>query len=110
MENKNIVLKVFKIITIILFAVAVAFSTTIMIEAINNPSNLGTAVGILVWVIIGAIALAIPLVSAIIGLIISIVKKVKAECGFGSVVFFIIFTVLPIATYFLGILVFKLVL
>ena len=110
MESKNIVLKVFKIITIILYAIAVAFSTVIMIDAIKNPSNLGLAVGILVWIIIGAIALAIPLVSAIIGLIISIVKKFKAQVGFGSVIFFIIFTVLPIATYFLGILVFTLIL
>ena len=110
MGNKNVVLKVFKILTVVLYVIAVAVAAIIMVDTITNPSGLGTAIGILVWMIIGAIALAIPLVSAIIGLIISIIKKVKEQCNSGSVIFFIIFTALPIATYFLGILVFTLVL
>lgn len=108
--NKSKFIKIFQIITAILYAIATVLSVIIMVDILSQPQNIGTAFAVAIWIVFAAVALSIPLVFSIIGLIASIIKKSNAQCGTGAVVYFIIFSVLPILTYLIGILVFNLLL
>lgn len=97
-----------KIITAILFIIATAYSVWMLADIVADTKTNGWAgLGIIVWIIYAAIALAVPLVFALIGLISSIIKRSKALCTTGTLIYFIVFTVLPFVSYFGCILAFN---
>ena len=102
--------KVLKIITAILFIIATAYSVWMLADIIVDSKTNGWAgLGMIAWIVVAAIALAIPLIVALIGLISSIIKCSKSLCTIGTLVYFIVFTLLPLVVYFGCILAFNLI-
>lgn len=100
-----------KIITAILFIIATAYSSWIMADIITDAQTNGWAgLGIIAWIAAAGIALAVPLLFSLIGLISSIIKKARALCSTGTLIYFIVFTLLPFVVYFGSILVFDIAL
>ena len=100
-----------KIITAILLIIATTYSSWMMADIIASAkTNSWAGLGVVAWIVVAAIALAIPLLFALIGLILSIIKKSRAECTTGTLIYFIVFTVLPFAVYFGCILFFNILL
>lgn len=104
--EKSVAVKIFQIITAVLYVLATAFIVFFTVDIVGQgqEESFGVAVALVVLIPLGFIALIFPLVSAIIGLIISIVAKVRNNGGLGAVIYFIVFTVLPVATFLLMIL------
>ncbi|MBQ7235911.1 MAG: hypothetical protein IJX03_01995 [Clostridia bacterium] len=101
--------KVLKIITAVLYVVATAFVVWFMVDIATAPENLGTAFAIIAWFAIAIPTLAVPLIVSLVGLILSAMNKKRSQCTLGSVIYFAVFTALPIITFLICILVFNLV-
>ncbi len=95
----------FQIITAVLFVIAAAFSIIFFIDVMLDPDGIGKAIGLSLWIIFAFAALLIPLIISIIGLIVAIVKKCNKKVGVWSIIYFIIFTVLPVITYLVMLLI-----
>ena len=99
-----------KIITAVLLIIATVYSTYIMADIIISAQTNGLAgLGIIAWFAVAIIAFGIPLLFALIGLISSIIKKSRAECTTGTLIYFIVFTLLPFAIFFGSILIFNII-
>ncbi len=101
--------KVLKIITAVLYAIATAFVVWLMIDIATTPENLGTAFAIIAWFAIAIPVLAVPLIVSLVELIVAIASKKREQCTWGSVIYFAVFTVLPVITFFVCILVYNVV-
>ena len=102
--------KLLKIFTAVLYAIATVLSVVFMIDILNEPQNIGTAFALVVWLCLGAFALAVPLIISLVGLIVCALKVKKGESSKGSVIYFSIFSALPIITYFVCVFIFNIVL
>ena len=93
--------KILKRITAILFAVATAFTVLFTIDIINDGApHIFTAFGVFFWCALSIGALAVPFFVALIGLIITAIKRSQGLCSVGTLVYFIVFTLLPHVVYF----------
>ena len=50
-----------------------------------------------------------PMIVSLVGMIITIVNKKRSACTLGSVIYFIVFTVLPVVVFFICTIMFNLV-
>ena len=96
-----------KITTVILQVLIVAFIVLLLASVDTSKENWKLGYVILYSIVIsyGVIALAIPLIISLVGLIMSIIAYRKEECKLGTLVFFIIVTITPIAIYWLTVLI-----
>ena len=92
--------KTLKIITAILYAVATAFITYLLING-STENGLALAVFLIVFLVYGTLALSVPLISAIVGLIKSIFAYKNSNCTKATLIYFGVFTVLPVLTWVL---------
>lgn len=106
-EIKNY--KSLKIINAVLFSIAAVFVLGFMIDIVIQPQSVGTAFAIAIWIVISIPVLAIPLFFSLISLIVTIFKKKSSECSVGTVIYFAVFTVLPVITFLICALVIKIV-
>ena len=109
-ENQEIKsYKALKIITAVLFSIATLFVVGFMLDIVKEPQSVGTAFAIAIWLIITLPVLALPMFLSLISLIIMILKKKRAECSGRTVIFFAVFTVLPIVIFLICVLVLKII-
>ena len=108
-ERKVKNFKALKIITAILFAIVTVFSVVFMIDIIIEPKNLGTAFALVIWLVFATPANAIPFIISAIGLVICSVKRKRGESDKRSVIYFTVFTALPVVVYLVCILIFNIV-
>lgn len=101
--------KALKIVTAILFAVATLFVVYLAIDIASSPQNIGTAFALVVWICLAIGILAVPMIVSLVGMILAIVNKKRSACTLGSVIYFIVFTVLPVVVFFICIIMFNLV-
>ena len=95
--------KINKLISAALYAVAFAWTAWILIDIISSGDRgLGFGIGIMVYLIFSAIANGVSLLPSLFGLIMSIVGVKKGYCEKSTLIYFIVFTLLPIATFFLN--------
>ena len=86
-----------------LYAVAFAFTAWILIDIISSDDRgLGFGVGLAVYLLVSSIANGVSLLPSLVGLIRSIVGVKKGYCEKSTLIYFIVFTLLPIATFFLN--------
>lgn len=103
-----------KIVTAIIFglvAIWFAYSMISIAGDLNSAEGwegLGIAIVLVLVLALGGICLAASLVLSLVGLIISIVRKIKKRVTTGTLIYFIVFTVLPIVIFFFSIGLFKL--
>ena len=100
--------KVLKIVTAVLYALAAIITLWFMIDIALTPKNIGTAFAIVLWLAIAIPVLAVPLIVSLVGLILSAINKKRLQCTLGSMIYFAIFTALPVITFFVCVLIFKL--
>ena len=95
----------FKIILTVLYIVITGFLLFAFIDALNKTGEhvqLGIALTYAIVVILfGGIAYGVSLVLGLIGLIISAIGVKRNYSSIGTLVYFIVFTALPIVTYLL---------
>lgn len=109
-ETNNIKsFKTLKIVAAVLYAISAFITVWFMIDIAVSPENLGTAFAIVLWIVIAIPVLAVPLIVSLVGLILSAINKKRLQCTLGSVIYFAVFTALPIITFLICILVFNLV-
>ncbi len=101
--------KALKIVTAILFAVATLFVVYLAIDIASSPQNIGTAFALVIWICLAIGILAVPMIVSLVGMILAIVNKKRSACTLGSVIYFIVFTVLPVVVFFICIIMFNLV-
>ena len=109
-ETNNIKsFKTLKIVAAVLYAISAFITVWFMIDIAVSPENLGAAFAIVLWIVIAIPVLAVPLIVSLVGLILSAINKKRLQCTLGSVIYFAVFTALPIITFLICILVFNLV-
>lgn len=101
--------KALKIATAVLFAVATLFVVYLAIDIASSPQNIGTAFALVIWICLAIGILAVPMIVSLVGMILAIVNKKRSACTLGSVIYFIVFTVLPVIVFFICTIMFNLV-
>ncbi len=96
---------VLKIITAIVFAITTIFFIYVYADVLNTPVNkpedgLGKGIGIAVILVVGLLLYIPSIILAIIGLIITIISYIKKICSLGTMIYFIVFTLLPVMAFF----------
>ena len=85
-----------KIICAILFALATAYVGYMFISALSSTDSFGRGIGLALTLALSIYVYAIPFVVSLITMIVAIVKKAKKKITTGTLVYFIVFAVLPI--------------
>ena len=101
--------KALKIVTAVLFAIATLFVVYLAIDIASSPQNIGTAFALVIWICLAIGILAVPMIVSLVGMIIAIVNKKRSACTLGSVIYFIVFTALPVVVFFICTIMFNLV-
>ena len=101
--------KALKIVTAVLFSVATLFVVYLAIDIASSPQNIGTAFALVLWICLAIGILAVPMIVSLVGMIITIVNKKRSACTLGSVIYFIVFTGLPVVVFFICTIMFNLV-
>jgi hypothetical protein len=104
-QKKQLKLIPLKIISIAIYSLALIFLFIMLISVIKDKSenNLAVAIYLIFSIVYFAFSFGASLIVSLVGLIISIAKR-KTYSARNSIVFFAIFTVLPVVTYFLNVL------
>ncbi len=97
-----------KIISLVLYVLTTAFTLIFLLDVLGTEEGLGKGLGAALWIIFSAIALAVPVIVSLISAIVSAVYRKRGQCVKGSLLFFLIFTALPIVTFVLCLLILKL--
>ncbi len=102
----------FKIVLAVLYALVTIFCVWTFIDACGNTgSGRGLGLAIVITLIIGTygvIGYGLVSLMSLIGVIMSAIAYKKKECKVGTLVYFIVFMLLPIATYYGMMLIFPL--
>lgn len=99
--------KAYKIIVAIIFAIVTVLSSIMLVDIISNGNGLGTAVGFIVWLILAIIGFSASLIVSLIGMITSAIKKKQGLSNTKTLVYFIVFTALPIVVFSVSIILFN---
>ncbi|MBO7344569.1 MAG: hypothetical protein J6U92_01355 [Clostridia bacterium] len=87
------------VIAIILFLITV-LSSIFMADIITTEEGLGKAVGFVLWLVFASPCFLAVLILSLIGVILAIVNKKKGLSENKTLLYFVIFTILPIVIYF----------
>ena len=98
-RNKKYI--VLKILSAVFYAVITAFMVILFVDALIDSKENGFVVlgYILILVTIG-LSYLLPLILSVIGLILSSVAKSRGESKMGTVIYFLVFTCLPVVSWF----------
>lgn len=99
--------KAYKIIVAIIFAIVTVLSSIMLVDIISKGNGLGTAVGFIVWLILAIIGFGASLIVSLIGTITSAIKKKQGLSNTKTLVYFIVFTALPIIVFSVSIILFN---
>ena len=99
--------KAYKIIVAIIFAIVTVLSSIMLVDIISKVNGLGTAVGFIVWLILAIIGFSTSMVVSLIGTITSAIKKKQGLINTKTLVYFIVFTALPIVVFSVSIILFN---
>ncbi len=91
--------KTYKIVVTVVFAIVAILSSIFMADILMSEENLGKAIGFVVWLAIFSPSFAVSMALSLIGVIISAINKSKGLCSSGTLVYFLIFTLLPIVIF-----------
>lgn len=112
-KKKNVFLIVWKIVVALIYVLVTAFIAYLLIDALNTPPpqqgqidgrGFALAAFIILAIIFGLIGYLANVITSIIGIIVSSSHKKQQKCGNGSIVYFVIFTFLPIISFFVWII------
>ena len=108
-KKKSVFLIVWQVIVALLFISVTAFLTVLFLDVINAPppdKNTidGRGIGLAVFLIffvpaIGGIGYIANVVTSIVGIVVSVMNREKGTCGIMPLIYFIVFTILPIITF-----------
>ena len=92
--------KVLKIVTAILFAVATVIAAIFMIDPVLNSdnANVGAAVSLIFLMPVSLLSYIPAFIASVIGLIRSIIGLIEKESSVWSLLYFIVFCLLPFVT------------
>ncbi len=102
--------KVYKIIIAVIFAIITILSSIMLADVLITEQNIGTAFALAVWLVLAIPAFSVSAVLSLIGVIITAIKKKQGLCTVKTLVYFIVFTVLPVVVFFASVGIFNLVL
>lgn len=95
-------LTLLKIFTAVIYAIIAVFLIYQFASLFfNEQSNLGLSIAVYLIVILlylGSIANAVPTILSVIGLIITAIKRKKGEYSLSTLLYFIVFSILPYLT------------
>lgn len=92
-------LKIFSAVTYAIIAVFLIYQLIGVVFGENTNLGLSLAVYLIVIVLyLGSIANAVPTILSVIGLIITAVKRKRGEYSLSTLVYFIVFSILPYLT------------
>lgn len=103
-KKKSVFLIVWQVIVALLFISVTAFLTFLFLDVINAPPPVkntidGRGLVIILAIIIGGIGYLANVITSIIGVVVSVVSRKKETCGIIPLIYFIVFTILPIITF-----------
>ena len=87
--------KAYKIVITVILAMVTVLSSIFMIDIITTEEGLGQAVGLVLWLVFGAPSFAVCMILSLIGVILSAINKNKRLCSAKTLIYFVIFTILP---------------
>lgn len=95
-------LTLLKIFTAVIYAIIAVFLIYQLISVVfGENTNLGLSLAVYLIVIVlylGSIANAVPTILSVIGLIITAIKRKKGEYSLSTLLYFIVFSILPYLT------------
>ncbi len=106
MEKYNC--KVLKIITAILYLIATVIAVLLMIDPVVSSSgneSAGAAVALIFLAPLSIVAYAVPTVVSLAGLIVSFINFLRKRTTLGTLIYFIVFTILPFLSFYFIILI-----
>ena len=105
---KNKKYTVLKILSAVFYAIVTAFMIYCFFDAFVESKENGFAVlgYVLILVTVG-ISYLLPLILSVVGLILSAVAKSRGESKMGTVIYFLVFTCLPVVSWFVFLLLTK---
>ncbi len=99
--------RVYKIIVAVIFAIVTILSSIMLVDIISEGNGLGAAFGFVVWLVLAVIGFGASLLVSLIGTITSAIKKNQGLCDTKTLIYFIVFTVLPIIVFGISIILFN---
>ena len=99
--------KAYKIIVAIIFAIVTVLSSIMLVDIISKGNGLGTAFGFIVWLILAIIGFSVSMIVSLIGTITSAIKRKQGLCDTKTLIYFIVFTALPIMVFSVSIVLFN---
>ena len=100
--------KVYQIIVAVIFAIVTILSSIMLADMIKTGKGVGTALTFIIWLILAIIGFAVPMIMSLIGTITCAVKRKQGLCDTKTLVYFIVFTALPLIVFFASILILNL--
>lgn len=107
-KKRSVAVLVLQIITAVIYTLLTAYFVVLLIDVINTPppqdgsfdsKGLALAAFLIITIAIGGIGYIVNLIVSIAGIIVSANAKKKELVGIGRVIYFVIFTLLPIITF-----------
>ncbi len=99
--------KAYKIIIALVFAIVTILSSIMLGDIIISERNIGTPFALVVWLALAIPSFAVAMIMSLIGTIISAIKKKQGLCDTKTLVYFIVFTALPIVVFCVSIVLFN---
>ncbi len=99
--------KLYKIIVAVVFAIVTILSSIMLVDIISEGTGLGTAFGFIVWLILAIIGFSASMIVSLIGTITSAIKRNQGLCDTKTLIYFIVFTALPIIVFSISIVLFN---
>lgn len=108
LKKRAVAVTALQIITAVIYTFLTTYFMIMLIDVINTPPpqdgsfdgrGLALAAFLIITIAIGGIGYIINLIVSIAGIVVSANAKKKDIVGMGSIIYFVIFTVLPIITF-----------
>ncbi len=91
--------KIYKVFVAIIFVIATIFCSIMLGQIINDEKNAGTAFALIAWFALAIPTYAVSIITSLIGAISSLIKRKQGLCDSKTVIYFVIFTLLPIIAF-----------
>ena len=107
-KKRPVAVLVLQIITAIIYTLLTGFFISMLIDVAGTPpaqdgsfdgKGLALAVFLIMLIVFGGIGYIINLILSIVGIVVSSNAKKKELCGMGRVIYFVVFTLLPLITF-----------
>ncbi len=101
--------KVYKIVVAVVFAIVTILSSIMLGDIVGEGTGLGAAFGFVVWLVLAIIGFGASAIVSLIGAITSAIKKKQGVCDTKTLIYFIVFTALPIIVFAISIVLFNII-